>query len=477
VSSYSAGKKILLVYPPTGRIVREDRCQQPIEHLPLAPLLPPTDLMYMAGVAELAGCICKIGDYGIDHASIAEFASDLRKFCPDWLVINVATPTLREDLEVCRAAKNINPRIVTVAKGAHFLTCAKETLELFPALDLIIRGEPEQTLQELVADKSRAQIPGLVWRDEASGRIIINADRPFNPQLDSLPYPARHLIDNQRYRRPDNGEVQAVINVSRGCPYDCFFCLATQVSGEKVRVRSSANIVGELRECVDKYHIRYFLFWSDLFNLDRGWACALCRAIIDSGLKITWAANTRADTMDEELARLMRRAGCRLVSMGVESGSQMVLNQMGKRINLEEVRKACDVLKQAGIQQYCYFVIGLPWDTEETVEQTIRFAIELDSDYAIFSSAVPFPGSRFYDYALKSGLLHPEAGNGFKEAYYYPVAKGHYLSQERIFELRKLAIRRFYLRPRYICKSALRIRSLTELGRYFRAAWAIVREG
>jgi radical SAM superfamily enzyme YgiQ (UPF0313 family) len=342
---------------------------------------------------------------------------------------------------------------------------------------LIIRGEPEQTLQELVADKSRAQIPGLVWRDEASGKVIVNADRPFNTRLDSLPYPARHLIDNNRYRRPDNGKAQAVINVSRGCPYDCFFCLATQVSGEKVRVRSPGNIVGELRECVDKYHIRYFLFWSDLFNLDRDWTCALCRAIIDSGLEITWASNTRADTMDEELARLMHRAGCRLVSMGVESGSQMMLNQMGKRINLEQIRKACGVLKQAGIQQYYYFVIGLPWDTEETVEQTIRFAIELDSDYAIFFSAVPFPGSRFYDYAVNNGLLPREAGNVFKEAYYYPVATGHYLSKERVFALHKSAVRRFYLRPRYVWKSALRIRSLTELGHYFRAAWAIVREG
>jgi radical SAM superfamily enzyme YgiQ (UPF0313 family) len=155
----------------------------------------------------------------------------------------------------------------------------------------------------------------------------------------------------------------------------------------------------------------------------------------------------------------------------------MMLNQMGKKINLEQVRKACGVLKAAGIQQYCYFVIGLPWDTEETVEQTIRFAIELDSDYAIFFSAVPFPGSRFYDYAVKNGLLHREAGNMYKEAYYYPVATGHYLSKERVFELHKSAVRRFYLRPRYIWKSALRIRSLTELGHYFQAAWAIVTEG
>ena len=458
-------------------MIREDRCQQPIEHLPAAPLLPPTDLLYMAATAEAAGSICRIRDYNLDGASMADLVSDLVEFRPDWVVMNVATPTLSKDLEVCQAAKKVNPSIVTVAKGAHFLTRSRETLEGYPALDLIIRGEPEHTLRELLEEKHRAEIRGLVWREEASGRIIVNADRPFNTNLDSLPYPARHLIDNQRYSRPDNGQVQAVINVSRGCPYDCFFCLATTVSGKAGRRRSPGNIVGELRECVDKYHIRQFLFWSDLFNLDRNWACALCRAIIDSGLKITWASNTRADTMDAELARLMRQAGCRLVSMGVESGSQEILNQIGKRVTLEQIRKASLALKRAGIQQYSYFVIGLPWDTEETVQQTIRFAIELDSDYAIFFSAAALPGSRFYDYAVQHGLFDGENGNVFEQAYYYPATKGHHLSKERIFELHESAVRRFYLRPRYIWNSALRVRSLRELGNYLRAALAILRGG
>jgi len=477
VSIAQPGKKVFFLYPPAGRMIREDRCQQPIKHLPAAPMLPPADLMYMAATAESAGCTCRIRDYNLDDASMADVTSDLLEFQPDWVVMNVATPTLSKDLEVCQVAKQVSPSIVTVAKGAHFLTRSRETLERFPALDLIIRGEPEHTLQELLEEKRRDEIRGLAWREHASGRIIVNEDRPFNTNLDSLPYPARHLIDNQRYSRPDNGQLQAVINVSRGCPYDCFFCLATTVSGKAVRRRSPGSIIGEILECVDKYRIRQFLFWSDLFNLDRDWVCALCRAIIESGLKIIWASNTRADTMDEDLARLMRRAGCRLVSMGVESGSQEMLNRIGKRIDLEQIRKASLALKKAGIQQYTYYIIGLPWDTEETVEQTIRFAIELDSDYAIFFSAAPLPGSRFYDYAVQNGLFDGENGNVFEEAYYYPVTKGHHLSKGRIFELHESAVRRFYLRPRYICKSALRIRSLRELGNYLQAALLILRGG
>ncbi len=149
--------------------------------------------------------------------------------------------------------------------------------------------------------------------------------------MDNLPFPARHLVDNSIYKRPDNGQVQGVIKVSRGCPYHCFFCLATPVSGAKVRMRSAENIIAEIKECVEKYNIKNFLFWSDIFNINRDWTIDLCKKIIESGLKITWSANTRANTMDDEMASYMYKSGCRLVSIGVESGSQEILDNIGKK--------------------------------------------------------------------------------------------------------------------------------------------------
>ena len=167
------------------------------------------------------------------------------------------------------------------------------------------------------------------------------------------------------------------------------------------------------------------------------------------------------------MAELMYKSGCRLVSIGVESGSQYMLEQMGKKITLDDVRRTVKVFKKAKIRIYNYFVIGLPWETEETAEETIRFAIELDSDFISFYTATPLPGSRFYEYAKEHNLFDKETS--FESAYYYPSLNTHHLSRDRVFALHKSAIRRFYLRPMYILKMLSRIRSYEEVKNYFKA--------
>lgn len=459
-------KRILLIYPPSPVINREDRCQQPTKELLVIPPLPPTDLMYLAAVAEKAGLEAKIADY----SQGGDFEKDLKEFCPDYLLINVATPTFKSDLGALTVAKEICPDVVTIAKGAAFLTVAFEVMYFQKDLDLILFGEPEDTLKEVLEGKDYSKILGLYYRDDL--RAKFTGSRPFIEDLDKLPYPARHLVDNNIYRRPDNNKVQAVIKVSRGCPFHCFFCLATPVSGAKVRKRSAENIIEEIKECVDKYGITNFLFWSDIFNIDKAWVMDLCQKIIDSGLKITWSANTRADTADEEMAQKMYEAGCRLVSIGVESGSQEMLDKIGKRITLDDVRLTVKIFKKAGIRIYNYFVIGLPWEDEDTVEDTIDFAIELDSDFISFYTATPLPGSKFYDYAKEHNLINSDTS--FSSAYFYPSVNTHHLSKERVFELHKKAIRKFYLRPAYILRMLSRIRSFTELKNYFIAGLGVL---
>lgn len=459
-------KRILLIYPPSPVINREDRCQQPTKELLVIPPLPPTDLMYLAAVAEKAGLEAKIADY----SQGGDFKKDLKEFCPDYLLINVATPTFKSDLGALTVAKEICPDVVTIAKGAAFLTVAFEVMYFQKDLDLILFGEPEDTLKEVLEGKDYSKILGLYYRDDL--RAKFTGSRPFIEDLDKLPYPARHLVDNNIYRRPDNNKVQAVIKVSRGCPFHCFFCLATPVSGAKVRKRSAENIIEEIKECVDKYGITNFLFWSDIFNIDKVWVMDLCQKIIDSGLKITWSANTRADTADEEMAQKMYEAGCRLVSIGVESGSQEMLDKIGKRITLDDVRLTVKIFKKAGIRIYNYFVIGLPWEDEDTVEDTIDFAIELDSDFISFYTATPLPGSKFYDYAKEHNLINSDTS--FSSAYFYPSVNTHHLSKERVFELHKKAIRKFYLRPAYILRMLSRIRSFTELKNYFIAGLGVL---
>jgi radical SAM superfamily enzyme YgiQ (UPF0313 family) len=427
----------------------------------------------MAAVAEQVCKSCKIKDYSLNGETIEDFKNDIKDFAPDYLVINVTTTTLFADLAVCQAAKEIKPDIITIAKGAHFLTFNTKVLEEFPFLDLVMRGEPEITLKEIVEGKNWEEISGLTYRKD--GLCINNPDREFLEDLDSLPYPARHLIDNSIYTRPDNGKIQAVIKVSRGCPFHCFFCLATPVSGKKVRKRSPENIVGEIKECVEKHSITNFLFWSDIFNIDRQWVIDLCNEIINSGLKITWGSNTRADTADLEMANLMYKAGCRLVSIGVESGSQEMLNKMGKKTNLTQIKNTIKIFKKAKIKIYNYFVLGLPWETEETAEATIKFAIELNSDFVNFYTAAAFPGSRFYDYVLENNLFETQNNDElYKSAYYYPTVKSHVLSKDRIFQLHKQAIKRFYLRPAYILRMLAGIRSFYQLKNYFEAGMSVL---
>lgn len=468
--------RVLLIYPPTKLINREDRCQVPTGNVVVAPPLPPTDLMYMASVAEAGGSTCMLVDYTLDDLPLEKFIEDLSGFRPDYLVISTTTPTLSMDLKVCTTARQTLPRIKTIAKGAHFLRFNTTVLEDFPDLDMIIRGEAEATLGELLHGTDPREITGLTWRGPEG--IINNPERAYSEDLDTLPFPARHLVDNSRYVRPDNGRVQGVIKVARGCPYDCFFCLATAVSGKKVRRRSPGNILEEVKLCMEKYGMRDFLFWSDIFNLDRNWVVELCRAIMSSGLEFNWATNTRPDTMDPEMAEYMRKAGCTLVSIGIESGNQEVLDKMGKKVDLDEVRKNFGVLKKAGLKTFAYYVVGLPWETRETFEDTVRLAIELDSDFANFFTATAFPGTRFFEYAVEQRLFDTEGadlGELFKDAYHYPTVKGHHLGQEEIARLHEEAVRRFFLRPGYILKSFFRIRSLKELYNYSRAALAIIR--
>lgn len=463
-------KKILFIYPPSPVMNREDRCQQPVKELLVIPPLPPMDLMYMAAVAEALGHTAKIVDYSlIKDKPFEKFIEDLKDFEPDYLVLNVATTTLENDLSVLQTAKEMFPDIITIAKGAHFLTSNTDVLYNYKALDLIMVGEVEETLKEILQERPYEKIRGLCYRDGFVAKYT--GKRPFITNLDKLPFPARHLVDNNLFRRPDNNKVQAIIKVSRGCPFHCFFCLATPVSGANVRMRSAENIIEEIKECVETYKIKNFLFWSDVFNSDREWTMDLCNKIIESGLKITWSSNTRADTADKEMADLMYDAGCRLVSIGVESGSQYVLDKIGKKLTIDEIRDTVKIFKQAKIKIYNYFVIGLPWDDEESIEQTINFAIELDSDFISFYTATPLPGTRFHRYAQEHNLI--DQNNSWSDAYYYPVVNTHSLSKERIFELHKEAIRRFYFRPMFILRSILNIRSFAELKNYFLAGLEI----
>ena len=198
-----------------------------------------------------------------------------------------------------------------------------------PALTVALREEIEETCLDLANGKPLAEVAGLTWR-RPDGRAVRNPSRGFTRDLDALPFPARHLTRNQLYVRPDTGAPQTTLVTNRGCPHRCTYCLANQVAGLANRYRSVENVLAEIRECVERHGISSFLFRSDLFTQDKRWVRRLCEAILDGGLAISWACNSRVDTVDAETLRWMKRAGCWIAAFGVESGDQSALDRLEK---------------------------------------------------------------------------------------------------------------------------------------------------
>jgi anaerobic magnesium-protoporphyrin IX monomethyl ester cyclase len=343
--------------------------------------------------------------------------------------------------------------ILTVAKGAHFNTLDVKTLEAHPELDVVLRGEYEETCRELGEGRPLGEISGLTWRDrsaagsdgQADGVIRRNPDRPLPDDLDSIPYPARHLVNNALYFRPDTMELQTTLVTNRGCPFHCIYCLSNQVSGTKNRYRSVANVIGEIRECVERHGIRNFLFRSDLFTQNKKWVIELCQAILDSGLKIQWASNSRVDTVTPEVLGWMKKAGCWIIALGVESGDQETLDRINKNATVEQSFQAVRWIREAGLKSSVYLLMGLPWDTPELIDKQMRFARELNPDIMEIFYPYPFPGTRLYEICVAEGLIRD--GDVPRDAYDGPAMPGLHMSAADFARVRDRAMRSFYLRP------------------------------
>jgi radical SAM superfamily enzyme YgiQ (UPF0313 family) len=436
-------------------------------------LRPPIDLMYSAASVERAGCECRLVDYPAERKGWAELEADIAEFRPDVLMISITTPSLAMDLVAAEVAKRINPDIVTVAKGAHFLVYDRETLARYPALDCVIRGEYELTAAEVGQGLPLEGIAGVTWR-RSDGTIVQNPPRPFIEDLDSIPFPARHLVRNELYVRPDTMEPQTTIVTNRGCPHSCIYCLAPVVSGKRNRYRSVGNVLAEIEECVERFGIRNFLFRSDLFTQNRQWVIELCQAIIERGLNIEWASNSRVDTIDAETLGWMKRAGCWIIAYGVESGNQEMLERIRKKATVEQARSAIRLTREAGIKSSVYFLMGLPWDRPETLEDNVRFARELMPDFVEIFYTYPFPGTELHRIAVQEGLL--KEGEIPLEAYSRPAISGLYMTREELADWRRRALRRIYLRPAYIWRTLAGARSPREFVNYIRYGFLALRD-
>lgn len=467
-------RRVLCIVPPTGKFIREDRCQTPIEKLKTIALRPPIDLLYAAASLEAAGAEVLLRDYPAEDLAWDALERDIQVFDPDAILLSITTPSLARDLEAAALAKRLKPRILTLAKGAHFNIFDTRTLEEHPALDGVLRGEYEQTCRELGEGRPLAEIAGLTWRDPVSGAIRRNPERPFEDDLDRIPFPARHLARNELYLRPDTGELQTTLVTNRGCPFQCTYCLSAQVSGTKNRYRSVQNVMAEIRECVERHGIRNFLFRSDLFTQNKKWVIELCQAILDSKLDIAWACNSRVDTITPEALAWMKRAGGWIIAFGVERGDQASLDKLNKKAKIEDAERAIAMTRSSGIKSSIYILLGLPWDTAELIDEQVRFARRLDADFLEIFFVYPFPGTPLYAQFVELGLL--EAGAIPRDAYAEPALPGMHLTMEEFSRLRRRAMRQYYLRPGFILRTLAGARSAGELKNYMRYGFRMLRD-
>lgn len=440
---------ILLVNPPAEgdrKFIREGRCTQ--EQGVWGTLWPPISLACIGAVLERVGHSVRIIDCPAAGMDFSGLRAELGRLSPGLVIWSSATPSIAGDLGLAGFIKKTLPEAVTAVFGTHATALDRECLEVSPALDCIIRNEPELTAAELAGAVAGGRpldtVAGLTWR-APGGRIRANPARPFIEDLDDLPFPAWHLLSGCRYLLPLKGRPFLIVAPQRGCPFGCTFCTCQTYYGKKLRVRSPASIIAELRHDMEQYGVRDFFFWAETFVVDRQHVADLCRAMLDARLDISWTCNSRIDIVDAELLKLMARAGCWMISYGIESADQAVLDAARKGTRVEQAARAVGLARAAGLKTAGHFIFGLPGDSPGAMKKTRRLARSLKLDVAQFYSAVPFPGSGLYGEALAKGWIAPGDYDSFSQSSSAMRLPG--LAPETVDRNRAAAYRRFYCNP------------------------------
>ncbi len=324
---------------------------------------------------------------------------------PDMVGISLWTTYVASAFHVAEICKAVNPACPIVVGGPHATVKADETLRICPAIDYVIRGEGETASLELVthltgAGLKREAIEGLSFR--SGGDIVHNPSRKSLRGLDTIPIPDRSLLINSRtYSSEDMG----LIMTSRGCPFSCSFC-ATET--RQVRCRSIERVVSEIKAVKAAYGTTQFSFKDDSFTVNKRRVADFCIALRREGLRIGWECNTRVDLVSEELLAQMKIAGCNSIKVGIESGSEAVLERMNKGISLDQARTAAALFHRVGVHWTGYFLMGTPGETAEDVYRTLDFMYEIKPDFASIGVYEPFPGTPIFREGIRRGLVKPD---------------------------------------------------------------------
>ena len=433
----TAALKVTLVNPPYPPHVHS--------HPPFIPL----GLAYLGAVAERAGHEVTVVDCQAEHLDYTGFRQRISQQKPDVVGVTATTLLYRSAMQLINITKEVHPQAVTMLGGSHGTFWDENALNEYPSLNIVVRREGEITFIELLdklkAGESLGGVLGVTFRDK-EGKVVRTEDRPFLQDLDSLPFPAHHLLPLESLKRM--GKVLFPLITSRGCVYWCDFCSTVRMFGRGYRWRSPKNVVDEMQLVHDQYGVDQVTFYDDAFSVSRERVLKICEELHARRLDLIWDCGTRVDMVDREMLKTMRDAGCIAVWMGVESGSEAILGKMNKKIKLDQTRIAYKTAQAVGLMTIANVVLGFPGETEQTAKETIRFVKALNPDDVGFYVATPYPGTPMYEQVIKNGWLRITDFDKYDTA--GPTFETPWLSMDKLAEIRYKAYQQFYLRPGYV---------------------------
>lgn len=345
------------------------------------------------------------------HPVWEELKKLIADFDPDVVGLTVRSAAFDVAAKTVGVVKSVKKEIITILGGPHPTCCPEEMLRV-EGVDFVVVGEGEDTITELIHKlKNKLPVDGVKGVGfKVGGRIVVNKRRPLIEDLDRIPFPAKDLILNKELMHPDHF---CNIFATRGCPYQCVFCSSFNVWSRKVRYRSPENVVAEMKEMERLYNSEFFSFADDSFTVSKKWILKLCDLIKREKFKgyFRWTCNTKPVLIDEDIVVAMKEAGCVAIALGIESGNDAVLKRMKKGTTVEQARKAVDILNKHKVKFSGQFLIGMPWETEEQIMDTINLMKELDPVSVMLSVAAPLPKTELFEEAVSMGLIERDKVN------------------------------------------------------------------
>jgi radical SAM superfamily enzyme YgiQ (UPF0313 family) len=422
---------------------------------------PPYTLALIASLLRERGLGVRLADLTASRQSVEDLIQrlDAEGFAPTLVVFSSTTPTL--DADVAQMAQlKARYGAPLFCFGPHASTVPALSMERVPDVDGMFVGEPEDAVLQLAGLDSldaMASIPTLTFRPQgASGPVVPHREHGTFNGFIGMPEPAWDLVNLKDYSLPLVNKPYVMVETSRGCPYSCDFCVAPIHQGHKFRERPAKAIVDEIESIHRKYGTDFFYLWADTATLNVKTFTAFCDELIARKLPIQWFGNARADNLtDPAFVHRLKRAGCWMLALGIETESDDVRKNMVKRLEGEKIRAAFRNMREAGVRSFAFFIFGYPGESLSTIDGTINYAIELDPDFANFYPAVPYPGTALHEKVVREGLLPAGADDDWSRLEYsYYVLEGNGLNHRTVMDAINRAKRRFFLRPSYLANHA-----------------------